>query len=306
MDISNLDISVCFSDGYILRNAAHIITSETDVASIVFTPDSITINFAGKNKSSFHDFKFQVEELLDYVYNPDPDHEGNIPEKYVVGFKTQEFNRNVKVSKKDGIVIYITKDARNKISVKHLKSVSRSDSKSASFINVIDAEDIIYQPESPPNKTPYIRILPKEFSEMCTQCSNLKCAFLRIKKINIGDRKGIKAEGVTHDGLIAFQNEFFSSKIVGNRRENNRPATDYSSYSIVAPGAGSVESRAKIVKIESVKFKLGGSTVKALSKINNMSTSKIQIFLTEGQPLVITCEMGNIGTYSLFSSDSED
>ena len=297
-----LDVSVFFSDGYILKNAAHIINAETEEAVMIFTEDTITINFMAKNKSTIHDFKFLAEELSGYSYNPDLNPDGTVPDRYVVGFKTQEFNRNMRVSKKDGIAMFVQKKFRDKLIVRHIKNATRSESQTEAYVTIIDVEDSTYKVKSNiENEIPHIRILPKEFSDVCIQCSNLKCAFMRIEKIG-GDREGIKVEGVTHSGAVACESNFFSSRVV-NRRSKVGIAPEYITQCVLL-SSGLSTRRYRIVS-DSTKFKLNGHTVKTLSKINNMSTSKIKIFLTEGEPLKITCEMGNIGTYSLYSTETE-
>jgi hypothetical protein len=174
----------------------------------------------------------------------------------------------------------------------------------ALFVKILPIEHIRYDPGSY-NPEPNVRVLSKDFADLCSQGNSLKCTSLEI----IGQNRAVTFKGILANQTVAFVNKFVSqtevpktAKTASNMDEidNFIDSLRISDNHLAAPAATGLSLN--IVKSEDLMtVKVPISTIKALSKIHNISPSGtlLRFYFSEGKPTKVESPIGTYGFYTI-------
>jgi len=290
------------TDGYSFRNAISIIKSETDYATMIVSEKAIEISFVNDSKCAVHKISLNPQEFAMYRYNiVDP--QGNLVKEYPIGFDTNEmYNTTKGIGRRDGIRLYwLAGD--NKINVQPIKMSTKDPGRAgALFVKILNMEHVRYDIGNY-SVDPNVRVQAKDFADLCSQINSLKCVTLEI----IGQQCGVIFNGIRSNKTIASTNRFVSQveipknavhaaniNEIDNLLENLRIESGNNN----APPKVSLSLNI-ISKDDLMKVQVPITTVKALSKIHNISPSGtlVRFYFAEGKPTKLESPIGTYGTY---------
>lgn len=304
MDVSQTLFLMHITDGYSFRNTIGIIKSETDYATMVLSPKSIEISFINSSKCAVHKIVINTQELTMYRYNI-RDAEGNLLPEYAIAFETNEmFNTTKGIGRRDGIRLYwAAGDSR--INVQPMKSNTKDPGRaSALFVQILNMEYIRYDIPGGYGVEPSVRVQAKEFADLCSQANSLKCSMLEI----IGCNNAVTFKGMMPNNTMASINQFRSQTEVTRSIPtlSNMDEIDHIlgnlRFDMPSGAASSSGISLNIMRNEDLMtVRVPITTVKALSKIHNISPSGTQLrfYFAEGKPTKVESPIGTYGIYTI-------
>jgi hypothetical protein len=280
------------SDGYTLRNCMSIIQSEVTQATLYLTPDQMVMSCTNKQNYAIHHVAIDTRELQSYVYTFE-DENGVLLPSASVSFNTEEMFKAMKgIGKRDPIRIYwLEGDPR--MSIEPIKNASKSTGQGAAvFVSVVNGEMVRYEMPDFKDQEPNVRVNAKVFSDMCMLAGTTKCTHVEM----ICKKSSISFQGVSSDGNIGFVEPISAgcSRVIG------RAAFD--------AFRGNPDQSQSSDEEEPIKFKIPISTIKAVSKIHNISPpgTMLRVFYQRDVPLSVVSPIGIYGTYTLGLKDSSN
>lgn len=290
-------------DGYAFRNAMGIIKSETDLATMVLSPNSIEISFMNRSKCGIHKIVLNTQEFTMYKYNIQ-DSEGNLVPEYPIAFDTSEMVATTKgIGRRDGVRLYWL-EGDNKINVQPIKTSIKDPGRTgALFVKILNIEYFRYDILGAYKSEPNVRIQAKDFAEICGQTNALKCANLEI----IGYNNGAVCNGLFSNNTLAFTAKF-GSITSGNRNNSSFQNTNDMSDTLndirlseSALAAAPVVTLNIIKPEDNMKVRIPNATVKALSKIHNISPqgTMLRFYFSEATPIKIESPVSTYGVYTI-------
>jgi hypothetical protein len=287
-------------DGYSFRHTIGIIKSETDYATMVVAEKSIEISFVNTSKCAIHKILLKPQEFTMYRYNI-RDKDGELVKEYPIAFDTSEmFNTTKGIGRRDGIRLYwLAGD--NRINVQPIKMSTKDPGRAgALFVKILTMEYIRYDVNAY-NEEPNVRVQAKDFADLCSQANTLKCATLEIA----GQETGVTFKGMRANQTMASINRFVSQTDVpktamaaSNLDEIDNLLDNLRISDVVTPSQGGLSLN--IVKRDDLMtVRVPISTVKALSKIHNISPSGtlLRFYFAMGRPTKLESPIGTYGTY---------
>lgn len=302
MDTSKPVFLMHIMDGYSFRNTIGIIKSETEYATMVVSPKSIEISFQNTSKCAVHKIVLDPREFTMYRYNICDD-EGNLYPEYPIGFETNEmFNTTKGIGRRDGIRLYWL-PGDNNINVQPIKTNTKDPGRAgALFVKIHPIEHVRYVPGIY-NNEPNIRIQAKDFADLCGQANSVKCTYLEI----IGYPNAAVFKGILANQTVASYNKFVSqtevshnTKEVVNMDEIDTLIGNLRNSDIHMAAPVTTGLSLNIMKTEDLMtVKVPIATIKALTKIHNISPSGTQLrfFFGEGLPTKLESPIGTYGSY---------
>jgi hypothetical protein len=290
-------------DGYSFRNTIGIIRSETDFATMVLSPKSIEISFVNSSKCAVHKISLNPTDFAVYRYNV-RDSNGELLEEYPFAFSTTEFFNTTKgLGRRDSIRIYLLVDD-NKLSIQPIKMGTKEPGKvGALFVKLLTMEHIRYSVSNYISNEPNVRVQAKDFADLCSQASTLKCASLEI----IGEKNAVTFMGMSTNNSIASINRFTSQSYIQEPEINcskNLDDIDHILNEIRTTHQNNKSTgiTLNIINNQKIDVKVPISTVKSLSKIHNISAtgSLIKFYFEIGKPIKLECPIGIYGIYNIF------
>lgn len=292
-------------DGYAFRNLMGIVKHEINQVSMILSEKTIEISFLGSNGRSAHLIKINTVELVQWRYNIRDDDDQLVSE-YPIAFDTTElFNITKSVGKRDSILIYLL-PGENQLNVKLLK-VSTKDPGSAEvfMIKILTIEHTRYAPNEYTNE-PNIRILAKNFSEMCGCIIDQKCEHLQIE----ADNTGIIFTGIQANKSVSYI----------KRYEAQNSNSSYNREQIqLASNIGDIANKMKnlnigekktgpglslnVVNSNTISIKVPISTIKSINKLNNVTNvngALLKFTIEVRKPLKISTNISSFGQYEIF------
>jgi hypothetical protein len=289
-------------DGYSFRNMIGIIKSETEFATMVVSERNIEISFLNTARCAVHKITLHPQEFTAYCYNI-RDQEGNLFPEYPITFETNEmFNTTKGIGRRDGIRLYWLLDD-TKINVQPFKMSTKDPGRAgALFVKIQNMEHVRYETAGAYSLDPNVRVQAKDFADLCSQASTMKCASLEI----IGHRNGVTFKGFFSSQVMAFINKFVSQTEVP--RNGAAPISNIDEIDNLLDNlrisdchpAAPVGLSLNIVKSEDLMtVKVPIATVKALSKIHNISPAGtlLRFHFAEGRPTKLESPIGTYGLY---------
>ena len=290
-------------DGYSFRNTIGIIRSETDFATMVLTPKSIEISFVNSSKCAVHKITLNPIDFALYRYNV-KDSNGDLLDEYPFAFSTNEFYNTTKgLGRRDSIRIYLLLDD-NKLSIQPIKLGTKEPGKvGALFVKLLTMEYIRYVVNNYNNTEPNVRVQAKDFADLCSQASTLKCASLEI----IGEKNNVTFMGMSANNSIASINRFSSQSQIKEDELNKNQNLDEIDDILNEIRKSHQNNKSSgitlnIIDYLKIEVKVPISTVKSLSKIHNISAngSLIKFYFETGKPIKLECPIGIYGVYNIY------
>jgi hypothetical protein len=278
-----------------------LIKSETDRATIVLSPKSIEISFISNSKTAIHKVVFKTDELTMYRYNL-RDEDGNLLPEYPLAVDTAElFNTTKGIGRRDGIRMYwLVGDS--KINVQPIKSSTKDPGRAgALFVNILNLEYTRYDVGTSYNTEPNVRVQAKDFADLCSQASTLRCSALEV----VGHSNAVTFKGIMPSNSVASINRFVSQNEsttdTAPRLASN--ISDLDRFLSVGGESGSGSGLSlQVIKAEDLlTVRIPIATVKALSKIHNISPAGtlLRFYFAEGMPTKVESPIGVYGTYTI-------
>lgn len=287
-------------DGYSFRHTIGIVKSETDYATMVVSEKSIEISFVNTSKCAIHKILLKPQEFTAYRYNI-RDKDGAVVKEYPIAFDTSEmFNTTKGIGRRDGIRLYwLAGDSR--ISVQPMKMSTKDPGRAgALFVKILTMEHIRYDVNAYDDE-PNVRVQAKEFADLCSQANSLKCATLEI----VGHDTAVTFKGMKANQTMACINRFVSQTGVpktadaaSNLDELDNIISNLRIAEISPPTSGGLSFNI-VGKDDLMTVRIPISTVKALSKIHNISPAGTQLrfYFAVGRPTKVESPIGTYGTY---------
>ena len=288
-------------DGYSFRNTIGIIRNETDFATMVLSPKSIEISFVNSSKCAVHKISLNTNDFALYKYNV-KDSNGDILDEYPFAFSTTDFFNTTKgLGRRDSIRIYLLMDD-NKLSIQPIKSGTKEPGKvGALFVKLLTMEHIRYVVNDYKNTEPNVRVQAKDFADLCSQVSTLKCSLIEI----IGEKNAVTFMGISSNNSISSINKFTSQSSINDKyQDKNFEEIDDILNDIRTSHKNdkSTGISLNIINNTIVDIKIPISIVKSLSKIHNISAtgSLIKFYFEQGKPIKLECPIGIYGVYDIY------
>lgn len=202
-------LSATFGEAYTFRHAVAIMHREIAQACFTFTEHEIYIGFSNNQNCIIHNITINTRELKDYVYNI-VDQNGVLVPSYNIGFDTTQLYQFTKsINRRDGLKIYLLAESQlDVLCIFPLRTGVKDANKiNAFFLKIMHVKQVIIDQGSGVNSTePNVKIQAKEFTDVCGQAIDTKCAYVEI----IGYPKGIIFRGILSDKQEAFISRFGS------------------------------------------------------------------------------------------------
>lgn len=306
MDTTQPLFLIHIMDGYSFRNTIGIIKSETEYATMVLSERKIEISFLNTSKCAVHRITLNTPEFTMYRYNI-RDQTGALIPEYPIAFETNEMSNTTKgIGRRDGIRLYWL-PGENKINVQPIKTTTKDPGRAgALFVRILTMEHMRYETGTYSTE-PNVRVQSKDFADLCSQANTVKCAYLEI----VGHNNAVVFKGILPNQTVASINKFVSqteaqktTKVATNMDEIDTMLGQLrvSEAPLVAPAATTGLSL-NIVKTEDLMtVRVPIATVKALSKIHNISPggTQLRFYFVEGKPTKLESPIGTYGVYDIY------
>jgi hypothetical protein len=151
------------------------------------------------------------------------------------------------------------------------------------------------------NTEPNVRVQAKDFADLCSQVSTLKCSLIEI----IGEKNAVTFMGISSNNSILSINKFTAQSSINDKyQEKNFEEIDDILNDIRTSHKNdkSTGISLNIINNTIVDIKIPISIVKSLSKIHNISAtgSLIKFYFEHGKPIKLECPIGIYGVYDIY------
>jgi len=279
---SNGDDIICraiFNDGNAFKCLFNVVMTEIEKTVMVFSPNSIVIEFQNKSQNIIHNINIDITKIKDYYYN-NVDADGNLVPNTLIGFETKTMFAAVKnIGRNDSFEI-IHKLNSQMIEVKPIPTTN-SGTKHIFKVRIeqVDQSSIITNKSIKYPISPNLKINPKDFSLFISRCVTMKSDFV----VFVIFKNGLIVRGIKADGSeLYYSSHGFNDGIT-------EPA-EYNKY----------------------RYKVPIHNIKALSKFVNVPAKNSMIeFYFEGTkdyqvPIKLVSLIGpNCGTYTMYINDMD-
>lgn len=297
-----------FNESYSFRNLVEYLKNTNVEGNFVFTKDLITYTRADASNTILNEVIIRGCDLTYYIYN------SPLPE-IIIGLTIANLRRITKpIGKKDSVRLYmLPSDPLLYIQIisVNTKALSRNN---ANFVKPQLCDTIEYDPgtytrsEDSPNCT----IPVMDFCRMCTAHNSLQNSFVTVR----GLPRGVIFEGIIDGDITGRIDKFGIVDNIGNGAadpvsiSDNNPAifSEIRLDKIKAPTGKApklvIQTAAEAAEI---RLKIKVSTIKALSKLNNLSTSGgiIKIYIEKDLPIKLVCNIGTYGKLIIYLRDAD-
>jgi hypothetical protein len=274
-------------DGYTFRNTISMSKNENPEITLIVSTKGISISFMNKGNNCIHDIDIRAEDLQYFSYNI-ASHDF-----YPITVNTNQLlNMTKGVGKKDAIKIKWIESWKRLI-VQLEKSGKTYNRSPDSYVDIIDKlYNKIEFLNTFTENDPCIKILSKEFSEICAYISSLKCSYMEV----IGNVNKITFKGIMADETVATSRDHVPYI-------NSTDSYIETDSTLIMDTLKDDECQLNIIKEEEpIKIRIPVTTVKALSKLQNISPPGflLKLFFISGKPLKIESIIGTFGDYTLY------
>lgn len=242
--------------------------------------------------------KIKTYELVDYDFSSELD-------SIIVGVNLSEL-RNVcrNIGKKDHVDLYKLQGEPEHLYIR-IRSQSEKDSQSNIYrvqTTVMDYDR--YELKfTKSKKDPTCTVYQTDFSKLCKSVVIIKC----VHVIAHGFKNGVIFKGILNGGPIGSVKEF------GKCYPEESSGPKLKSFDINSiSGKSVIKSKKPAPKInikeigEIEKFKIDISVIKFMQKLNGLSPSgTLKIYVEEGCPLKMICNIGTFGKLEIYLFDTD-
>lgn len=275
------------SDGHSFRNTICMFKNENPEITLLVSAKGISISFMNKGGNCIHDIDIRSEDLQYFSYNI-----AGLDFFPITVNTNQLLNMTKGVGRKDSIkikwiegwkrlIIQIEKagKASNRTSDSYVDIIDRLYNK-LDFINNFTEEDAC------------IKILSKEFSEICAYISGIKCSYMEV----VGNVNKITFKGIMADGTIATTKDHIPYI-------NSTDSYQGANTAQIIDTVQDDECQLNIMKPEdSITIIIPVVTVKAMSKLQNIAPpgALLKLYFVQNKPLKIESVIGTYGNYNMY------
>lgn len=294
------------ADGYAFRNMVNIWKSETEKATMILSPTKITVSFMNNQKCCVHEIELDTREFVVYKYNF-RDSDGNLIGEVPITFNTTElFNTTKSIARRDALRIYWVSGS-SLLSIQQVKAANKDPGTvGASFVSILQDEASCCTVPTGYSVEPNIRVQAKTFADLCGQSGQMQCASLEI----IGKTNSVMIRGLSPHNTASFATKFTSTTDVVEHKKPEPPKAVnmdainalLSNLSIGDNAPTSTLSLNVVSADDLMTVKVPSTTVKALSKIHNISANgtHLKFYFMTNKPTKIVSPVATYGTYSIF------
>lgn len=307
MERQQTNLFIHIADGYSFRNMLGIVKNEVDKATMILSKDTIEISFANLTKCAVHKIVLYTKEFTVYSYDVKEEN-GELAESHPLAFDTNElFNTTKGIGKKDAIRIFWIR-GEDQINVQPLKQSTKDNfGRSGSlFVKIKTMEHKRYELMEYPAE-PNIRVLAKEFADLCNQVGGIKGSFIQMT----GHTNGVTFKGMkpnlTVGSLVKFsqptnkidhviKNGQYLDDLINAVQNSTQSSAQHSDT--IAKSTANLD----LVNADDISVvKIPMSSVKALSKIHNISPpgTLLRFFFVAGKPAKMESPIGCFGSYTI-------
>lgn len=266
------------SDGYSFRNLIEYLKTTNTRGNFVFKPDMIEYSQSDASNKVLNVVEIRACDLSYYRYY-------STKTECVVGINMPNFRTITKsIGKKDGARLYMYEGdplLYIRILSQNTKMLNKNN------VNMIRPQTIELQKYiigqyARPDTLPNCTVPSIDFSKMCTAMNALRCSSVMVN----GFHKGLVFQAML-DGELTGRVDRFG--------DCNSDHTTPDLQSLIAQEGSDKELR--------IEVKL--STIKALSKLNNLSTNgTIKMYMEAELPLKIVSNIGTYGRLIIYLDDT--
>lgn len=268
-----------FADGHSFRNLIEYLKSTNTEGNFVFSADQITYSKADATNTVLNDVVIWTSKLSNYQFRS--------PEPIMVGVNNANLRAITKsIGRKDSVQLAMY---QNDIRL-YLQIIgANAKPSSQDNINIITprrvTEDSYYIREYTRNEgNPNCSVLSTNFCKMCAAMNSIKCTYVTI----IGLYKEMVFKGMMEGDIIGRVQKFVNDESLATSQNSKKKGP-----------------RLIIQNEEPVTIRTRIATIKALSKINNLSnpSGMIKMYLEPDRPLKLVSNVGNYGQITIYLRD---
>jgi hypothetical protein len=289
-------LRVDFTEGYSFRKTFEYLKQTNGQGNLLFFPNEIIYTETDENRTLLNDIRIQTCDLTKYDYNSDE-------ESIAIGFTLSELVTITKhIGKKDSLLICLLHGDPN-VYLQIIGANNKACDRGSVYIlrsqNI--NPQIIYPYEyDRAENNPNCAVPISDFCKMCSAMNSLKCNSVTIK----GYPYGICFEGIRPGNITGRIDRFGNCEMPLQKTLSLiKPSTgdDGSSGGQVQQVRLNIRSPSNEVKIQ-----IPISTIKALSKLNNITPGGVIKFYTEqDKALKLICNIGCYGKLTILLNDCE-
>ena len=270
-----------FQDGYAFRNMIEYLKASGNKAgSFVFTRQGITYKMANQKRTVVNCVQIFGHLLSCYVYNAKEP-------QISVGLTLAMFRTNTKsIGKRDGAQLFMLPNDPN-LYIRQLSATVKGTSENLGFIRPQHGDDFTFDFEiddyTRGEDNPNCTIPTSDFSKMAASMTSIHCKSVIFK----GMSKGVICQGMLQGAVVGRVTHFGICETGTNEQQTNK-----------APKLWIMRDE----EIgETINIRVDEDIVKALAKLNNMSTSGIvRVYMETGMPMLLLCNISNYGFLRIY------
>lgn len=292
-------------DGYSFRNSVEYLKATNKKGNFVFSRDKIMYAQDNATGTVLNVMVYYGKELPRYIYNSDQEQE-------VVGMDLGHLRTLTKpIGKKDSVCLFRMKGNNPFFYIQIISQNNRSSNRdNLNMVRPVNVDVKVF--EVPPYQRgdiPNCSIPASEFAKTCNAINAVKCTFASIR----GYQAGVQIKGITDNGLVGRSDAYGDlSQPIGSpdRRQSPGPRFDLSGLiprQMKAPQPlGPPRSRGPRLVIQNTspdnnEIRVSIATIKALAKLNNLSTQgMVKFFIEPDHPIKLTTNVGNYGRLMVY------
>lgn len=275
-----------FSDGYSFRNMIEYLRVTNAQGNFRFDEDGIKYEQSDATQTILNQIEIFKYELTKYEFYSRTD-------QVIVGVNISDVRSITKtIGKKDAVRLY----KKSNDPMLYIQIIHNSRGADRTNVSVVRPRQVDLDQYDLPEyqrdeKHPNFTLPASDFSRACTAISSVKCDMVLIH----GFSGGAQFDAMMEGGIVRrFER-------LGNCDDcvltQGRPDQSGSS------GNNERQSRRLklIIKNERPTIKVRTSTIKALSKLNNLSSNgTVKFYMEQVNPLKLVCRIGTYGTLRVF------
>lgn len=264
-----------FIDGYSLRNLIEYLRSTNTHGNFIFTKEGIYYQQTDASYSIINEFDIDAAELVCYEFSSEEEH-------IIVGVNINDMRTLTKsIGKKDSVRLY--KVAGDPILYIQIIGSSERSSERANMSIIRPQKVPLITYDLPEYTRPNLVVHALVFSKACAGMTSIKCA--SVETTSTG--KGIVFKAVMANGIVGKVESLGDTKVTS---------------------LGAAPPKLNLVDPDTyINVNVKASTIKALSKINNLtSNGTVKIYTETGKPLKFTTKIGSYGILNIFVRDIDD
>jgi hypothetical protein len=279
-----------FIDGYSFRNSVEYLKATNKKGSFVFKQDYIMYAQDNVTGTVLNVMFYYASEMSRYIFNSEEKEE-------IVGMDLGHLRSVTKpIGKKDSVCLFRLKNDP----LFYIQIISQNNrSANRSNLNAVRpvAVDLKVFEVAPYSRgdVPNCIIPASEFAKTCNAINAIKCTHASIK----GYQQGVQIKGIIGNSLVSRCDSY------GYIEQTTRPTLDLGTLSNIRTpvSTGPVKRGPRLVidNSQGDEIKVATATIKALAKLNNLSTQgMVKVYIEPNRPVKLSTNIGNYGRLLIY------